>query len=877
MAVRSPNGDAEVTEAADTLAADLAEWFRERPLWVQDAARRLLENGDVGAKDLEELLILCKAEAGVPVDTSVEITAVPPGEDAFASKTKAFSLRLASVSDLVGMNALGPRKPLQFGDAPLTIVYGTNGSGKSGYMRVLKHVCGARAKGDLLPNVFDRESPAQSCKISYSKDGVAADCEWTPNVGVHPDLRAVSVYDTECASVHVNQENQVSFEPLALRLIRRLVEISDEIAHKLDAEVSALVARLPQIPKTYATMAAGQWYAKIEQSISHEEIEERCRWEEADQERLNQLRERAAQANPAEAALALRKKLTYLQAFSSRLASLRETYSDEKFTTLVGLRGDAATKRQAAEVDARAVFADAPLGGIGTESWRLLWQQARNFSEAETYTAHEFPHVSDGALCVLCQQPLSPDATARLSRFEAFVKGGLEREAREAGGRLEDYLTSLCEVPSAREVEEQLDLCGIDDQSLRTTVAKECIELRDRAAAFVTAMDPAQIPPVTLDTGARELVPLLSTFEARAKELEEDAATGKKAELELSIAELEARHWINTQREAIATEISRLRLSVLLQSARRLTNTQALSAKTSALAESLVTAAYKSRFETELKTLGGSRIKVSVDKTRAAKGRAWHKVRLVGASEVADAQRVLSEGEFRVVSLAAYFADVEGQQANTPVVIDDPVTSLDQDFEEATCARLVALSATRQVIVFTHRVSLLCLLESTARARDIECHVVSLHHEPWGSGEPGDAPHSVSKPSKAVNALRDHRVPNARKVLEAEGGTAYREVAKGICSEIRIVVERIVELELCAGVIERFRREVKTMGKLAKLSVITPEDCAYIDALMTKYSRYEHSQPGEAPVALPEPDELEADLTELREWMDGFSDRQKAA
>jgi hypothetical protein len=47
-----------------------------------------------------------------------------------------------------------------------------------------------------------------------------------------------------------------------------------------------------------------------------------------------------------------------------------------------------------------------------------------------------------------------------------------------------------------------------------------------------------------------------------------------------------------------------------------------------------------------------------------------------------------------------------------------------------------------------------------------------------------------------------------------------------------------------------------------------------IDELMTKYSRYEHSQPDEAPVPLPEPDEIAADLTRLQIWLKEFSERK---
>jgi ABC-type transport system involved in cytochrome bd biosynthesis fused ATPase/permease subunit len=76
---------------------------------------------------------------------------------------------------------------------------------------------------------------------------------------------------------------------------------------------------------------------------------------------------------------------------------------------------------------------------------------------------------------------------------------------------------------------------------------------------------------------------------------------------------------------------------------------------------------------------------------------------------------ILSEGEFRIVSLAAFLADTEGRGAKTPFIFDDPISSLDQVYEEATAQRLVMLSKTRQVIVFTHRLSLLGLLDKVRR------------------------------------------------------------------------------------------------------------------------------------------------------------------
>ena len=88
-----------------------------------------------------------------------------------------------------------------------------------------------------------------------------------------------------------------------------------------------------------------------------------------------------------------------------------------------------------------------------------------------------------------------------------------------------------------------------------------------------------------------------------------------------------------------------------------------------------------------------------------------------------------------------------------------------------------------------------------------------------------------------------------------------------------MTLENIVEKELLADVVGRFRRPVTTQGKLHKVARVQPADCQLIEEMMTKYSRYVHAQPGESPVTLPGSDELEGDLARLREWLAEFSVR----
>ena len=115
----------------------------------------------------------------------------------------------------------------------------------------------------------------------------------------------------------------------------------------------------------------------------------------------------------------------------------------------------------------------------------------------------------------------------------------------------------------------------------------------------------------------------------------------------------------------------------------------ALSKKKSLLADDLITNAYVNRFKNELSLLKAGHLPVELKKTRADVGHVYHQIFLknIRAPGVKTID-ILSEGEFRIISLAAFLADSEGRGAKTPFVFDDPISSLDQPYEEATARRL---------------------------------------------------------------------------------------------------------------------------------------------------------------------------------------------
>ena len=89
-------------------------------------------------------------------------------------------------------------------------------------------------------------------------------------------------------------------------------------------------------------------------------------------------------------------------------------------------------------------------------------------------------------------------------------------------------------------------------------------------------------------------------------------------------------------------------------------------------------------------------------------------------------------------------------------------------------------------------------------------------------------------------------------------------------------MERSIENDLLCGVVQRCQRPVHTQ-KVRELVKLKSEDCDLLDSLMAKHSAFEHSQPAEAPVDLPELEELLTDMKSLKKWREGYAKRPASA
>lgn len=857
---------------------ELYKWFEGRQGWVRDAANRLISKTDLGDEEITELRDLCLMENGIRVKGRDELQAKPLKRESLDMSDTRKSLHLNSLASVEGIDALALRKPLDFGVGQLSIIYGQNGTGKSGYIRILKQACGVRDAQPLLGNVFKAPPAKQSCDITYMLDGLSKTITWNPSQGANVDLRTCALYDSQRANLYVNKDNEVTFEPPLISLLRRLAKVCDQVKAAINAAMERKVSKKPELPSEFVQTVSGRWYNTLTHQTSKEEVDKLCAWTKIDVESLDNLKKRLLTPDPAEAAKKLRKILAHLRQLVKTLTDVAAGLSEKMVAEIYSAREDAKRKRKAATDAAKLVFANAPLNGVGSKTWMLLWEQARAFSEVEAYPGTTFPNIESDAACVLCQQPLADDAKARYKSFEEFVTGNLEAAAKAAESKVELLLKNLIAVPDGKAVEQLVELAGISEAAIISAIIVQFGNLSKRRQALLDGVQRELLPALPDDTLVNSLTERAKKLEAQAKQFEDDAAKDNRGAIQKEVLELSARKWCNQKRPEIEDEIKRLILVEKLKLSAKSADTSGITSQSTKLSVMLITDAFAARFQDELKNLGAARLRVKIEKTGATKGAIKHRISLKGTSSDVESASILSEGEFRIVAIAAFLADVESRGGSTPFLFDDPISSMDENFEMRVVNRLVTLAANRQVIVFTHRLSLMHNLSSLADKQGVQYNLVGIRRlNDDNTGDVDGVPVWAKRPEKILAEMKNARLPRMKKLLDQGETEVYYDGAKALCSDFRAVVERIYETDLLSDVVQRFRREVRTKDKHKHLPLIKESDCMGLDELMTKYSHFLHSQSDETPTPLPELDEIKADVERLHEWLEDWNARKAAA
>ena len=861
-----------------TVLEEILKWSQDRPAWQRDALRRLVLNDDLSDDDIRALTNICKSAHGLSEQQDI----APLTNEHVPAKTAGSApVYLVSIFHHRGVNALAEDQTLKFAPS-LTVVYGDNAAGKTGYIRILKSACRARGQERILGNVVSGTAPLSPVvSIKYKVGTEHEPREWDGN-GDDEFISRVSVFDTQCAAVYLTEKTDVAFRPFGLDLFDKLVRACKAVRGNLESEQRALASNA--LASVQTAMPEGTAVAKLLATISSltkpESIQTLARLFPEEEDRLALLEKSLLdlQVNDPEKLIRqLTLRAGRVKALARHLTEVEAALSEHTVAAVFDARTERRRKNEEARRLREATFQAGMLAGTGSESWTALWEAARRFSQEQAYAGQEFPVVGDGAHCLLCQQDLNHAVGHRLRQFEAFVASTTERQLRQVRETFARLQTLFIDLKTRTEtIDEMLMEIRIEHEAVADAIKAALVTNENRRKAIVRALtedkdlaaDCAALAPV-----AHEAEALAEQIEARVQTLRASTTDETPKRLTAEAQELRARKLLAQHEQLVLNEVERKKQVAAYVLCINDTTTNAITKKSTAVTKTAVSQKLKQSFADELTNLGFQHVEVELKEAGGAEGVLYHKLVLTRAPGV-ELPRVVSEGEQRCLSIAAFFAELSTADDPSGIVFDDPVSSFDYKWREGVARRLVQEAKTRQVIVFTHDVVFLLLLKQFAEEHGVEQLDQHVRQLSKGAGVCTEELPWVAMPIKKKIGYLKNEWQAADKLHRDGHQAAYEKEAKYLYGLLREAWERALEEVLLAGIVERFRPGVQTQH-IDTIADITAQDCGTLDAAMTKCSKWLHDQAPAARAPVPEPAVLKDDIEELENWVGAIRSRRR--
>ena len=713
-------------------------------------------------------------------------------------------IRLRRIDGLRAINALPAEAELTFSPT-LTVVYGGNGAGKSGFTRILSNVCFSRKSHPILPNVYDDEPDDDLAATIVVTDAENND---TPFVfdgsSQYTELKRIAVFDTDASRAHLREQNPLGFTPAGFDVFPEMARVYGDISDRLANE---LENRDRENVFTRSFVAPESSVSRFVDALSADTdvtaLRRLATFGDAEAARLDEinLQIKTLQSKPTVEVIGqLKESKRDLAKLREHLTNSRRLLSEEKRAEYRAQLADLTAKSEQARKHGSESFKQEFFSGIGTPEWEQFLTGAHALAQLE----HEhYPHEGDH--CLLCHRPLDEASVALINRFWEFLAHKARQEAEEASAQLAQTVQNLNSL--------HLDFFSADtavrarlaklNRSLTARIDALIAQMKSDRQAMVAVLESAtgSIGPEAFDEVDSSLEALVDQFDSDTKRLEEEKVEDVLKALQAERITLRHRQVLKQLLPEIEKYISDL-IWVKNGSGepQRSLNTRTLTEKEKDFFQRVIARDYQERFANEREYL-----KCDMPIELHTRGQRGQTVRSLVMKGGYSPDRILSEGEQRAVALADFLTEITLNPANAGIVLDDPVTSQDHERKKLIANRLVLESRNRQVAIFTHDLPFLTMLASAAGNEQIEI----LTH--WIERDSEGCPGQVSLDDCPATTPQYRNTKKAKRTLaeakSAAGSKRMKLLQRGM-GELRRTVEEIVPHFLFKQVVNRWTDRV---------------------------------------------------------------------
>lgn len=729
----------------------------------------------------------------------------------------ALNIQICKIKNLQNVNALVPDQCLPFGPA-LTVVFGANSSGKSGYARILGCAGFSRGEVDVFPNINDPgcSTLMPSAEIEI-QDESGKRCIIYSSGQKCMELNSLHVFDVKSVQEHLVKKNTFTFSPAGLSYLTKLAEVTDTVRERLSVLVEAQSKQIDFIPLFQGgDSSIRNMISELNAKTDLDSLKKESELTEADQTRMTALDKSIAELktkNISKQIADLEKAQTDLNGLRDKINSLSGKLADGVVKNVCDSINEFNTADSLAKKIGIDQFKTKFFTQTGTDTWYDFVKTAKALSEQEQVEDKPYPQEDDR--CLLCHQPLSKEARELILKLWKFLEGEAQAALNTAIRNLNRFKQTLdnlnldffsAQAVSYRYLEEYDKAKMTDFVATIITFIGGCRRRIEKLIKMIDEKDSKETVIALPETGSDQIEMVVKNLDKQLEILRKSDPAEEIKKLETELRTLTHKKVLSEQYSEISKCVSRLAWAEAASRAGG--STRPITLKYDALFDEIVTGGYIRLFQDILSHFGRP-IRVKVD-TTPRKGVIFRQLILETDSESlppgANPDTILSEGEKRAVALADFLTEVALDMDSGGIVLDDPVTSLDLEWSAVIASLLVKEAQKRQVIVFTHNLPFVYYMRNFCQDLQVDNQMHWIKR-----GDHDDQPGYVfanNSPALEADYKNTHiAIEHYKKAKDLPPAEQERELKQGF-GALRTTYESFIVYNLLAGVVIRFDERI---------------------------------------------------------------------
>jgi hypothetical protein len=708
-------------------------------------------------------------------------------------------IELDSLCGITGVNRLAKNQTVTF-SKNITVIYGENGTGKTGYSRVLKTLGFSYDNNKtILSNIYAAVEP-KSATINFKSNGSPQTFTWN-GANTDSELENISVFNNSCVQFSISDRSLI-VSPIGFHLFQLVSEELNKLTQLVQAKIAAHPTTLLWLANLTPATPQHNFIATLSATSAEQKLTELSDFTTAHQTTLTAKENELAKLNKdliQSEIQAMGSQILEIDSIIGKIQSAQKLLNAANWQSLIKFNKEIVELESKTQTGIKGIAEQRGIEFYQAPEFNLFLQAAENYIKI----LNESEYPGENANCVYCLQPLDNSAKDLLKSYRAILNDRTQENLNALRQKRIKLIQEVTQVDTNLTFHQST--FGTDENQAAvqpnaiTTYNKTLGALKTTFTANTVAYDSNFAfdyqAIITTLTDKRTAINNVLTQKSLALA---NLATQEKS-LKEAIAELKDRKLISSKVDEIKTTIKNHKVVNILNNNIGSFNTAAISRKTSSAREELVRQNFEDLFKKELTALRKPNLNIDLSfGTDRGNSKVFQNI---SRHALAD---ILSEGEQKAIALAEFLTELQLDNTKAPIVFDDPVNSLDHNIIDEVSRRLLKLSSERQVIIFTHSVLLFnsfLYFSKQPSFSQLACKFYNSKNEYQETGVITEAEEEINKVKSYISKINViiNNTPKDRPEADvAEDGYGF----------LRSAIELFVEHEIFQGTVKRYQKNV---------------------------------------------------------------------